>query len=138
MIKSFEVNGTSETKTKKFVSRSVQQSVRFHTLMLWIVCTFSRSTCHHGWFSCAVCVTEPLKKLPSVFPSTARLAAPPKSVLDWVAGRLLLKLAGPRTCPLIANVFRVAVKFADWLPVRLLKVWLGGVKVKLGFESVTV
>src|SRR5882724_3329551 len=47
--------------------------------------TLPRSTCHHAWFSTAVCVTEPAAQLPLVLPSTARSAVPPQAVLDCVA-----------------------------------------------------
>ena len=59
------------TKTVKFDSRELQQSVRLYSTTLEMPNVFPRSTCHHGLGSFCVLVTELLLNTPLVLPSTA-------------------------------------------------------------------
>src|SRR5579884_1065294 len=67
----------------------MQQSVRFQITMELIEPEAPRSTCHHGYASRFVWLTDPSKKFPSVLPSTALDATvfgpKPPSVLLCVA-----------------------------------------------------
>src|SRR5690349_13090057 len=71
------LNGVFETKTQKSPRRVPQQSVRFKITIDVIFAEAPRSTCHQGFASELVWVTEPLKKTLSVLPSTAEEAAAP-------------------------------------------------------------
>ena len=70
--------------TWKFESLSCAVSVRLKILIWRIVSSLSKSTCHQGFDWKFVWVTDWWPKSPSVLPSTARLASPPKAVELWV------------------------------------------------------
>src|ERR1051325_7042175 len=92
--------GISDIKTQKSLRRDPQQSVRFQMTIEVTVEETPRSTCHQGWASMFVWVTEPWKKFPSVTPSTAE-AAPadpnPTKVLLWVEGLPRARFVVPTT-----------------------------------------
>src|SRR5579871_303030 len=100
-------NGASETNTQKSLRRVLQQSVRFQRTTVLMVDETPRSTCHQALVSALVAVTELSKKLPSVLPSTAELAAAeayPGNVLLCAVARPIARLVGvgappvPDTC----------------------------------------
>jgi hypothetical protein len=79
--------------------------VRFQTTTELTAAKAPKSTCHQGFGSRFVAVTEPSKKFPSGLPSTADAAtAPgyPGNVLLWVAvlpcARLIEGAGNPKTC----------------------------------------
>src|SRR4051812_33301428 len=94
-----------------------------------------RSTCHHGWASSPVDVTEPLLKFPSVLPSTALLATPEKSTDDWdvdLPNATLTSPDGHVVGVLIAVNVRVGVSVVAG--VRVLVRVKVGVRVKVRVE----
>src|SRR5579871_104905 len=97
--------GVLETNTQKSLSRVPQQSVRFQMVMLLMVAEEPRSTCHQALVSGLVAVTEPSKKAPSVFPSTAADGPElPDSVLLCVAVRPSARLVPPPSALLSEKV----------------------------------
>src|SRR5436305_157526 len=71
--------------TQKSPNREPQQSVRLKMVTELTAADAPRSTCHQALGSALVAVTEPLKKAPSVLPSTAEPAA-----AEGVPGTVLL------------------------------------------------